>query len=220
MGGKLVAPGTGGPDAEKDRRIVIVLDDDQAILASLDRLLTANGYHVRLHHEPDGFFLAGPPAAPCCLLLDNQLGNGRTGMDVHAELRQRCWDIPTVFLTAHWDVRLVVSTMKAGADGFLTKPYDPSELILAVSGAFERSGNNRRAGHQLADLRGRVSSLSTRELEIVRLVASGMLNKEIADVLGIALVTVKVHRGRAMQKLGAGNAAELARLASLAGIIS
>jgi FixJ family two-component response regulator len=138
---------------------------------------------------------------------------------VHAELRQRCWNIPTVFLTAHWDLGLVVSSMKAGADGFLTKPYDPSELIHAVSGAFERSSHSRQAGNHLADLRGRVSSLSSRELEVVRLVASGMLNKEIADVLGLALVTVKVHRGRAMQKLGAGNAAELARWASLAGII-
>ncbi len=192
------------------------MDDDLSIRSSLEKLLSANGYKVRSHSEPDGLFDAGPPQGTACLLLDHQLGNGVTGVQVHQQMLERGWDLPTIFLTAHWNVHSVVSAMRAGADGFLAKPFDPVELIKAVEGALERAGERLRNHDQVADARARMATLTQREREIVGLVTSGLLNKEIADQLNLALVTVKVHRSRAMQKLNAGNPAELARIATLA----
>ena len=202
----------------RGNHVVLVLDDDPSILSGLERLLTAHGYSVRLHSEPDDFFHVGMPEVPACLLLDNQLGDGMTGVQVHAELHRRGWNIPTVFVTAHWNVQTVVNAMRDGADGFLTKPYNPTDLLDAVAQALQRAFALQRAELQAATARTRAASLTLREREIVRLVVAGLLNKEIADQLDIALITVKVHRGRAMQKLGAGNAAELAHIAALAGI--
>ncbi|KAB2637883.1 MAG: response regulator transcription factor [Verrucomicrobia bacterium] len=197
---------------------VLVLDDDRFIRTGLDRLLAAHGYKVILHAEPDELFRDGMPKVPACLLLDNQLGEGMTGVEVHEELLRRGWFIPTVFLTAHWNVQLVVNAIRAGADGFLTKPFDPSELVDAVALALQRSRDNRQEGFVAAEARVCVASLTPRERDIVRLVVEGMLNKEIADQLNLALITVKVHRGRAMRKLAAGNPAEMVHIAELGGI--
>jgi len=199
---------------------VLVLDDDRFIRTGLERLLSAHGYKVRLHAEPEGLFRDGLPSVPSCLLLDNQLGEGMTGVQVHEELLRRGWFIPTVFLTAHWNVQLVVNAMRAGADGFLTKPFDPAELVDAVALALQRSRTKQQGEFAAAEARVRVASLTPREREIVRLVVTGLLNKEIADQLDLALITVKVHRGRAMHKLGAGNPAELVHIAELAGLTS
>jgi FixJ family two-component response regulator len=199
---------------------VIVLDDDRFIRTGLERLLTAHGYRVRLHAEPEELFRLGLPAVPACLLLDNQLGEGMTGVQVHEELLHRGWFIPTVFLTAHWNVQLVVNAMRAGADGFLTKPFDPAELVDAVALALQRSRARQQKEFAAAEARVRVAALTPRERDIVRLVVEGMLNKEIADHLDLALITVKVHRGRAMHKLGAGNPAELVHIAELSGLTS
>ena len=198
--------------------MVLVLDDDQSILISLERLLQAHGYSVRVYSESEDFFRAGLPEVPACLLLDNLLGNGMTGVQVHAELYRRGWNLPTVFVTAHWNVQSVVNAMRAGADGFLTKPYNPAELLDAVALALHRAFVQQRDNLHTTTARTQAASLTAREREIVRLVVSGLLNKEIADQLNLALITVKVHRGRAMHKLGAGNPAELARIAALAGI--
>lgn len=198
---------------------VVVLDDDPSILNGIRRLLNAHGYRVRLHSAPDDFFNAGLPSVPSCLLLDNKLGGGMSGLQVHAEVIRRGWFIPTVFLTAHWNVQSVVNAMRAGADGFLTKPFDPTELIEVVQGALERSRARHQSQILATDAKAKAGTLTEREREVVKLVVAGMLNKEIAAKLGLALVTVKVHRGRAMRKLGAGNPAELARIASQAGIV-
>ncbi len=199
--------------------VVLVLDDDRSMRQGLERLLTAHGYHVKLHTEPDELFVFGLPAVPACLLLDNQLGNGMTGLEVHAEMLRRGWFLPTVFLTAHWNVHSVVDAMRAGADGFLTKPFDPAELVREVSQALQRARDGHRESTMAADARARAASLTPREREIVRLVVAGHLNKEIADQMDLALVTVKVHRSRAMRKMGAGNPAELVHIAALAGMI-
>ena len=198
--------------------MVLVLDDDASILKGLDRLLTSHGYRVRLFANPEDFFDAGMPLVPACLLLDNHLGNGMNGLQVHAELQRLGWDIPTVFLTAHWDVRMVVNVMRAGADGFLIKPYDAMELMATVAQALQRARAVVRKSVTDSEASARAASLTPREREIVCLVVKGMFNKEIADHLGLALVTVKVHRGRAMRKLGAGNPAELAKISALAGL--
>ena len=203
----------------RDDHAVLVLDDDKSILNGLERLLTAQGYRVSLYSEAEEFFRAGPPSIPACLILDNQLNDGMTGLQVHSEMQRRGWEIPTVFLTAHWNVQSVVDAMRAGADGFLTKPFDPAELVDAVAQALERARVRQRDGQQALDARARVASLTMREREIVALVIAGLLNKEIAEKLDLALVTVKVHRARAMRKLAAGNAAELARIAALGGVV-
>lgn len=198
---------------------VLVLDDDRFIRAGLERLLKAHGYRVRLHAEPEDLFKVGVPAEPACLLLDNQLGDGMTGVQVHAEILRRGWFIPTVFLTAHWNVQLVVNAMRSGADGFLTKPFDPAELLDAVALALDRSRVRKQRDFAAAEARAKMALLTLREREIVRLVVQGLLNKEIADQLDLALITVKVHRGRAIRKLGAGNSAELVHIAELAGLV-
>ena len=140
--------------AGKDRvtggdHLVLVLDDDPSILSSLQRLLTAHGYRVRVHLKPEDFFTTGLPAVPACLLLDNQLGAGMSGVEVHAELHRRGWDLPTVFVTAHWNVQMVVEAMREGADDFLTKPYDPAKLVEAVAQALRRA-RARRSSDGLA----------------------------------------------------------------------
>jgi FixJ family two-component response regulator len=198
--------------------MVLVLDDDQSILVGLERLLSAHGYRVRLHADPEAFFRAGLPLVPACLLLDNHLGEGRTGVEVHAEMQRLAWNIPTVFVTAHWDVQTVVQVMRAGADDFLAKPYQPEKLLEVVAQAMQRARDQHHKDVQAASAKAKAATLTAREREIVRWVMSGMLNKEIADQLNLALITVKVHRAKAMRKLGAGNPAELARMAALAGI--
>lgn len=198
--------------------LVIVLDDDPAILTSLKNLLTAHGHSVRLHTTPEDLIQAGMPDVPACLLLDHQLADGVLGTDVHADLQERGWELPTIFLTAHWSLQSVVEAMRAGADGFLAKPYETEKLLREISHALDSSHVLMRTNSKLNDLRARAESLTPRERAIVSLVTTGLLNKEIADQLDLALVTIKVHRGRAMRKLGAGNAAELAHLAAMAGL--
>lgn len=195
---------------------VVVLDDNLAVRESLEQLLMSHGYSVRLHADPEDFFQVGLPPVNACLLLDNHLGEYMSGMLVHAEIVRRGWFIPTIFLTAHWNVQMVVNAMRTGADGYLTKPFDPAELLAAVASALRHSRNRRQEAFRVTDARARIAALTPREREIVQLVVNGHLNKEIADRLDIALITVKVHRGRAMRKLGAGNAAELARILTTA----
>jgi FixJ family two-component response regulator len=197
---------------------VLVLDDNAAIRTALERLLVANGYRVRVHHEPEDFLATGLPAGPACLLLDNQLGDGMSGLQVHAEIVRLGWNLPVIFLTAHWNVQSVVSAIRAGADGFLTKPYDPDELLRAVAEALVRAQAADERSQQVSDARARAETLTERERQIVCLVIRGKLNKEIATEIKLAEPTVKLHRGRAMVKLGAGNPAELVRIAQAAGI--
>jgi len=199
--------------------LVLVVDDDRSILTSLEHLLTGRGFRVRLHATAEDFFHVGLPEGPACLLLDNQLGDGMTGVEVHAELQRLGWDLPTVFVTGHWSTKSVVHAMRTGADDFLTKPYDPEDLVAAVTKAMQRAITQRRDGLQVNAARARAATLTKREIDIVRLLLAGSINKEIADQLDISVVTVKVHRGRAMRKLVAGNVAELVRIATLAGLV-
>jgi FixJ family two-component response regulator len=198
-------------------RLVIVLDDEEVVRTSLSRLLQANGYRVRNHASPQEFFDAGMPGEPACLLLDQRLASA-VGTEVHAEMRRRGWELPTIFLTADWDTRTVVKAMRSGADNYLTKPFNPEELIEAVEEACERSCQFFLRGGDDAALRRRALLLTPRERTIVSLAVKGRLNKEIAAQLQLALVTVKLHRGRAMRKLGAQNVADLTRIAVKIGL--
>ena len=209
----------GSNGSPRPDHLVLILDDEPSVLESLTRLLTVHDYQVSPYTEPAELFLDGRPSVPSCLILDHHLGNGVTGVQVYEEMGKRGWDIPTVFLTAFWDIKLVVSAMRSGADGFLSKPFEPEELVVAVEQALQSAIDRHQDGMDADALRECAASLTPREREIVSLVVQGLLNKEIADKLELALVTIKVHRGRAMHKLGAGNPAELARIAALAGIV-
>ncbi|MCU0771229.1 MAG: response regulator [Verrucomicrobia bacterium] len=201
----------------KNSHLVVVLDDDPSVLKSLSRLLTTRGYQVRTHSDADEFLRAGPPAGTACVLLDQNLGR-ITGLQVHAEMRRRQWNIPTVFLTAQADTAAVVAAIRGGADDYITKPYDPVELMASVARALQHAEENQEENDSLAALRARAARLTDRERTVVSHILTGLLNKEIADRLHIALVTVKIHRGNAMKKLGARNSAELGRIAAALGL--
>lgn len=196
---------------------VLVLDDDSDVRTSLARLLQANGYSARTFSTMAEMLAAGMPVSPACLLLDQRLGAAK-GTEVHAQLQELGWTIPTIFLTADFDTHTVVQAMRAGANNYLTKPCDPDELLSVVRSSFENQVRVLQVNPELAELRQRAAMLTTRERVIVSMVMKGMLNKQIAHSLGLALVTVKLHRGRAMKKLGAQNAAELARIALRVGL--
>jgi len=199
--------------------LVIALDNERSILASLERLLAIHGHPVRTHENAEEFFSAGPPKVPACLLLDQQLDDGATGVEVHAEIQRRNWNLPTIFLTAYGNVPLVVETMRSGASGFLTKPYDPQQLLKEIDKALAHARSLHENDRKNADLLAKAATLTPREREVVVLVVAGLINKQIADRLDLAEVTVKLHRGRAMRKLGAGNPAELAQIAIRTGIV-
>ncbi|MCF7674783.1 MAG: LuxR C-terminal-related transcriptional regulator [Akkermansiaceae bacterium] len=198
--------------------MVLILDDDPALVASVESLLTGQGWRVRAFTAAKAFFEAGLPVAPCCLLLDNQLGPGLSGVEVHEEIQRRGWFIPTVSLTGSWNIQMVVKVMRAGADGFITKPFAAKDLLTEVERAMHRARTEFKNGTKVASARARAATLTRREYEIVELVTKGLLNKEIAAELNLAEITVKVHRGHAMEKLNAKSPAELAHLAALAGI--
>lgn len=199
------------------RDLVLVLDDQESVRGSLASLLGEHGYETQLHADPESLFRAGPPRLPSCLLLDNNLNHRKSGIDVHGEVIRRGWTLPIVFLTGEWDVQQVVAVVRAGANGFLTKPYDPVELLDHVRRALDVSryllGRQRVGG----EVRLRARSLTPREREVVEHVLKGKPNKVIAEDLSIALITVKVHRSRAMKKLGVVSVAELASISRSAG---
>jgi len=199
------------------RQLVLVVDDDAAVRASLERLLESNGFLVRSFGTGSELLATIAPAPPACLLLDQHL-IAEKGTDLLRQLQQAGWLLPTVFLTADWDIHTVVEAMRKGADNYLTKPYDPQELLEVVRLAMTRSVECATHETQLSELRLSFARLSPRERIIVSMVSKGMLNKQIADELGLALVTVKLHRGRAMKKLGAQNTADLARIAVQIGL--
>jgi FixJ family two-component response regulator len=203
----------------REAHAILILGEDAKAAGELEKLLSPHGYHVRRHSDPEEIFRAGSPSIPSCLLVGDRFENGMSGLGVLSQLKDRGWEIPTVFLASDWDVQSVVATMRAGADGFLTRPLNQADLLDSVSHALLRAQSIHSSRKQEKQVQSRLQSLTPRELEILKLVITGMLNKEIADQLSLALVTVKVHRARIMSKLRAGNPAELAHIASLAGLV-
>lgn len=195
-----------------------VLDNGEPHPYNVAEALAANGYRLRIYAELEELLAAGQPRTPACLLLGCQLRDGLTGLRVLTELQQRKWNLPTVFLAVRWNIQVVVSAIQAGADGFLAKPCDPEELVESVNHALHRSLSAKPGILSIAEARARVAALNSRELEIFRLLISGLLNKEIADRLNLALITVKVYRARCMKKLGVENPTDMAIIAQLCGI--
>jgi FixJ family two-component response regulator len=195
---------TGGP-------IVFVVDDDQSVRSSLKFLLSTVGLQVESFESADAFLRKKPPDAPSCLVLDVRLP-GLSGLDFQRELAVKNIRIPIVFLTGHGDIPMSVRAMKAGAVEFLTKPFRDQDLLDAVRIALERDRARRELDKNVLVLQRRFDSLTSREHEVISMVVSGMLNKQIADQLGTAESTVKVQRSRAMEKMHAESLVELIRM--------
>ncbi len=201
------------------KSVVFVVDDDPSVRRSLDRLLNAHGYTVLTFATAQEFLEHTGDDGPGCLLLDYQLP-GLSGLDLQARLAEARRTIPIVFVSGHGDIPTSVSAMKGGALDFLTKPLKPNVLLDAVRRALEVDAQTRLEQEEAARVQERVALLTPREREVLALVAAGRLNKQVAYDLGITEKTVKVHRGRVMQKLGLTSLADLVRLAEKAGIRS
>jgi RNA polymerase sigma factor (sigma-70 family) len=191
--------------------LVFVVDDDPSVRSSLKFLLSTVGLQVESFDSADTFLRKNPPDAPCCIVLDVRLP-GLSGLDFQRELAARKIYIPIVFLTGHGDIPMSVRAMKAGAVEFLTKPFRDQDLLDAVGIALERDRARREEEKEVMILRRRFDSLTSREREVISMVVSGMLNKQIADQLGTAESTVKVQRSRALEKMHAESLVDLIRM--------
>src|SRR6204780_146800 len=191
--------------------VVFVVDDDASIRDALKSLIRSVGLKVEAFGSPREFLQGKRPDAPSCLVLDVRLP-GESGLDLQRELAEANIHIPIIFITGHGDIPMSVRAMKAGAIEFLTKPFRDQDLLDAIQVALERNRTRRQREAEIAVLRERFESLSPRERDVVTKVVSGMLNKQIADEIGIAENTVKVHRSRAMEKMQAQSLADLVKM--------
>ncbi|MFZ3377898.1 MAG: response regulator [Chthoniobacterales bacterium] len=201
----------------KANKLVCVVDDDQSVRRSLGRLLKSAGYAAESFSSAEGYLAREIFEGSICLVLDVHMpGLKGPGLQEALEKRGACEQI--VFLTGHGDVPTATRAMKNGAVDFLTKPFDDEELILAVKRALERAQEQLRIRRERREARGRIGKLTPREFEVLRFVIMGLLNKQIAAELHTAEKTIKVHRGRVMQKLGVSSVADLVRISQRAGI--
>ncbi len=191
--------------------IVFVVDDDPSVRSSIKFLLSTVGLQVESFDSADTLLLKKLPDVPSCLVLDVRL-RGLSGIDVQRTLAARNIQIPIIFLTGHGDIPMSVRAIKAGAVEFLTKPFRDQDLLDAVRVALEQDRARREQEVEVADLQRRFDSLTAREQQVIAMVVSGMLNKQIASELGTAESTVKVQRSRAMEKMQAQSLVDLARM--------
>jgi FixJ family two-component response regulator len=191
---------------------IVVIDDDPEVREALGGLLRSVGLQPRLLASVPEFLQTGRPDGPTCLVLDVRLP-GRSGLDFQRELATANIHLPIIFMTGHGDIPMSVQAMKGGAIEFLTKPFRDQDLLDAIQVGLAEDRARLQNEKSLADLRARFETLTTREREVMELVVTGRLNKQIAHDIGISEVTVKVHRGQVMRKMHAGSLPELARMA-------
>jgi FixJ family two-component response regulator len=200
-----------GLDDDESKALVAVVEDDQLVQRALLRLLRREGYQVEAFSSVEAYFERFAWELPSCLVLDLHLP-GLGGLELLERLRERQQPVPTVVITAHGSVPTTVRAMKAGAIEFLEKPFDNSQLLAAVADGARRGLGQRRDTAERAELRARLALLTPRERQVLELVVEGLPNKKIAGRFQIAEKTIKVHRARVMEKMGAGSLPELVRL--------
>lgn len=197
--------------------VVFVVDDDASVREALSSLFRSVGLHVELFVSAADFLHTNPSAGPSCLVLDVRLP-GLSGLDFQTELARSNMHIPVIFITGHGDIPMTVKAMKAGAVEFLTKPFRDQDMLDAVQLALAKDRVRRESETTTSNLRASFQKLTAREQEVLALVTSGLMNKQIAAEIGISEITVKLHRGNAMRKMGARSLADLVTMAGILGV--
>jgi FixJ family two-component response regulator len=204
------------PLPEKDAQVFVV-DDDAGVRNALQALLRSVGLHVSTFGSAADFLASRMPEGPSCLVLDVRLP-GLSGLDFQAELAKAGIRLPIIFITGHGDIPMTVRAMKAGAVEFLSKPFRDQDLLDAVQTGLDRDRVRRDTDKAVSGLLSAYRSLTAREQQVMPLVTSGLMNKQIAAEIGVSEITVKVHRGSVMRKMGAKSLADLVRMADLLGL--
>ena len=199
-------------DAPSETPVILVVDDDPSVGEALSRLFRSVGLEPKLFVSTAELLQHKLPEAPCCLVLDIRLP-GVSGLDFQTQLTKANIHVPIIMMTGHGDIPMSVRAMKAGAVDFLTKPFRDQDMLDAVAQAIERDRKRRDSEKALAELRRLFESLTAREREIMALVTSGLMNKQVAAQLGLREITVKIHRGHVMRKMGVRSLADLVRAA-------
>ena len=195
-----------------DKPTVLIIDDDARMRAAMQRLLKTVGLHSESFATPQDFLRHNLPDGPSCLVLDMRLP-GMSGLDVQSKLNEAGVQIPIIFITGHGDIPMTVKAMKSGAVEFLTKPFRDQDLIDAIQQALKRESEMRQQQQGTQELKQRYETLTAREREVMGLLVSGMLTKQIASRLGTSEITAQVHRGHVMRKMQANSPVELGRMA-------
>ena len=204
-------------EAVESEAIVFVVDDDPSMRKALSNLFRSVGLRAEVFGSARELLESELPEVASCLVLDIRLP-GPSGLDFQAELAKANIQIPIIFMTGHGDIPMTVKAMKAGAVEFLTKPFRDQDMLDAVGIAIERDRARRKDEKIVAELRAVFETLTARERDVLALVASGLMNKQIAAEIGLAEITVKIHRGHIMRKMGAKSLADLVRMAEMLGV--
>ncbi|MBJ7401928.1 MAG: response regulator transcription factor [Bradyrhizobium sp.] len=213
---RLISKGPGVASSAQSP-VVMIVDDDAAIRASLDSLFRSIGLETRLFSSPSELLGGTLPDGPACIVLDIRLP-GVSGLDLQGQLTRQGIDFPIVFMTGHGDIPMSVRAMKAGAVDFLSKPFRDQDMLDAVTLALERDTQRRTQSAALDDLRAQYETLTSREREVMGYVTAGLMNKQVAGLMELSEITVKIHRGNVMRKMGVRSLADLVRKAEALGV--